>query len=291
MGDVDISWQTLCRIVQAWSGTAVELKEFLPLHGGQINTTLELHLSNGQKAVIKASPHRVDKSYEREAYQLTLLRSFGIPVPEVYSWRMGSLDDPISHLLIEHIDGINLSQAKSQCSADEFDKLQQELAEMVATLRRSNVSDKNTCEVMDGGEMFEKLGGALQHPLERPHLGRDGEERPASAEQKDAASRFSKIHARASIDCSSTTTGPRLVHWDLWNTNVMVEPQRLQCHSENRGVARARTANMPHVEAEIAYHGIIPHRDPAFLKVYQHRHKLSAGISPLSASRFISFIR
>src|SRR5690348_10416517 len=102
MGEIDISWQALRRIVQEWAGTSAELSEFVPLHGGQINTTLELHLKDGCKAVVKVSPHRVDKSYEREAYQLTLLKSFGIPVPEVYSWRIGSLDDPVSHLLIEY---------------------------------------------------------------------------------------------------------------------------------------------------------------------------------------------
>ena len=112
MGDVDISWQTLCRIVQAWAGAAAELTEFVPLHGGQINTTLELRLSDGRRAVVKVSPHRVDKNCQREAYQLTLLKNLGIAVPQVYSWRIGSLDDPISHLLIEHIDGVNLAEAE-----------------------------------------------------------------------------------------------------------------------------------------------------------------------------------
>src|SRR6185312_6585691 len=79
MGDIDISWQMLCRIVQSWAGATAELTEFLPLHGGQINTTLELHLADGRKAVVKVSPHRVDKNYQREAHQLVLLKNAGIP--------------------------------------------------------------------------------------------------------------------------------------------------------------------------------------------------------------------
>src|SRR5688572_21288420 len=112
MGEIDIPWQSLRRIVQEWAGTATELSEFVPLHGGQINTTLELHLSDGRKIVAKISPHRVDRSYEREAYQLTLLKSLGLPVPEVYQWKIGSLDDPVSYLLIEWIDGVDLGAVK-----------------------------------------------------------------------------------------------------------------------------------------------------------------------------------
>ena len=52
MGEIDISWQALRRIVQEWAGTSAELSEFVPLHGGQINTTLELHLTGA--AVPKA---------------------------------------------------------------------------------------------------------------------------------------------------------------------------------------------------------------------------------------------
>src|SRR6185503_8637916 len=104
MGEIDISWQTLRRIVQDWAGTATELSEFVPLHGGQINTTLELHLKgcDKPKAVIKVSQHRVDKSSQGEAYPLSLLRNQGTPVPDVYAWNIGSLDDPVSYMLMEN---------------------------------------------------------------------------------------------------------------------------------------------------------------------------------------------
>src|SRR5215217_4668303 len=124
MGEIDISWQALRRIVQDWGGTSAELAEFVPLHGGCINTTLELHLTDGKKIVIKVSPHRVDHAYEREAYQLTLLKSLGIPVPEVLQWRTGSLDDPFSYILLEFIEGMNFADVKSRLTPDEFEHLQ-----------------------------------------------------------------------------------------------------------------------------------------------------------------------
>ena len=153
MGEVDISWQSLRRIVQEWAGTTAELKEFVPLHGGQINTTLELHLSDGQRVVIKVSPHRVDKSYEREAYQLTMLRSFGIPVPDVYRWKIGSLDDPFSYILMEFVEGVDLGEAKKQCAPEEFDTLQAELAELVAAMHGN--TNVNYMRVMEGGDTYE----------------------------------------------------------------------------------------------------------------------------------------
>src|SRR5207247_413845 len=120
--------------VQDWAGTSAELVEFIPLHGGQISTTLDLHLNDGKHVVIKVSPHRVDRSYEREAYQLTLLKNSGVPVPEVYCWKIGTLDDPFSYILIEFIDGVDLGEAKKRLAPEQFDHLQCELAEIVSAM-------------------------------------------------------------------------------------------------------------------------------------------------------------
>jgi len=67
MGEIDISWEVLRRIVRDWAGESVEPQQFEPLHGGCINTTLALKLNDGRKFVLKISPHRVDRAYEREA--------------------------------------------------------------------------------------------------------------------------------------------------------------------------------------------------------------------------------
>ncbi len=122
VGETDISWQVLRRIVHEWAGTSAELAAVKSLAGGSINTTLELELQDGKKAVLKISPHRVDKAYAHEAYQLQLLRETGLPTPDVYQWKIGMLDDPFSYILIEHIDGMNLSDAKRACSAEQFDQ-------------------------------------------------------------------------------------------------------------------------------------------------------------------------
>src|SRR5690242_21466838 len=71
----DISWDLLRQIVQAWAGTSAELKEVATLEGGMVNTTVALTLADGCKAVLKLTPHRVDRAHADEAIQLELLRS------------------------------------------------------------------------------------------------------------------------------------------------------------------------------------------------------------------------
>src|SRR5204862_7345738 len=101
----DISWQVLRRIAQDWAGSSADLAQVEPLEGGYINTTLALTLKDGGRAVIKISPHRVNREHEREAYQLNLLRDLGLPVPQVYAWQMGSLDEPFSYILMQFVEG------------------------------------------------------------------------------------------------------------------------------------------------------------------------------------------
>src|SRR5690606_28503985 len=114
----------LRQIVHVWAGTAAELVEVQPLHGGCVNTTLALTTRTGDRAVIKITPHRVNRSYEAEAQQLDMLRGLGIPTPQVYAWQVASLDRPDSYLLMEFVDGVNLAEAKERCTAEQFEQLQ-----------------------------------------------------------------------------------------------------------------------------------------------------------------------
>ena len=267
-GEVDISWPVLRRIVQDWAGTATELKEFIPLHGGQINTTLELHLGDGRKVVIKVSPHRVDKSYEREAYQLALLKDAGVPVPEVLAWKMGSLDDPFSYILLEFVEGIDLGEARKRATPEEFDTLQAELAEIVAAMHAH--TNPKYMRVMAGGQAFDvwpafyrSIYDAIWHEAEKDkHL------------PKVTRKHIGKIHERLERFIGPHGDCPRLVHWDIWNTNIMAAPP-----SNGDGKWRIRALLDPnckyaHAEAEIAYMELFHTCTPAFLKAYQQHHRL-----------------
>src|SRR5215204_450204 len=103
---VDISWQVLRQIVHAWAGASADLAEVKPLDGGSVSNTLAMTTTGGDRAVLKITPYRIDRSYADEAMQLNLLREAGIPVPRVYRWEIGTLDHPFSYLLMEFVDGV-----------------------------------------------------------------------------------------------------------------------------------------------------------------------------------------
>src|SRR3954447_20313333 len=129
----EISWQMLRRIVHDWIGTATELAEVKPLAGGSINTTVAITTSNGERAVLKVSPHRVDRSYVHEAYQLNVMRGIGLPTPQVYSCSVGTLDEPFSYLLMEYLEGVDLAEARNRCAPEQYEHLQAHLADLMRT--------------------------------------------------------------------------------------------------------------------------------------------------------------
>jgi fructosamine-3-kinase len=265
-GTEDISWQELRRIVQEWKGSAAELDEVTPLPGGHINTTLCLKTRDGHKSVLKISPHRVDRSYEREAHQLKLLKSCGIPVPEVYLAKTGTLDHPFSYILIEHMAGVDLGEAKRSCSPDAFDRLQERLADIVSAMH--DCTHPTYCKVTDGEQkefanwpsFYRDVYDAIWHEAEKsPHI------------SSKCRKQIGRVHERlerliAHADC------PRLVHWDMWASNLLVKPdERGEWHVSALLDPNCKYA---HAEAEIAYMELFHTVTHAFMKRYQQHHKL-----------------
>jgi fructosamine-3-kinase len=67
---------------------------------------------------------------------------------------------------------------------------------------------------------------------------------------------------------------PRLVHWDIWNTNILA-----QTNGDGKyHIAALLDPNckFAHAEAEIAYMELFHTITPPFMKAYQHQHKLPA---------------
>ena len=267
MGEIDISWDSLRRIVQDWSGSSAELSEFVPLVGGCINTTLLLKLSDGTKAVLKVSPYRVDRAFEREATQLTLLKSLGVPVPEVYRWRIGSLDDPVSYLLIEFVEGTHFAHARQHCTPEEYDQLQRHLAEIILLLHGS--TNERYMRIMEGGETFEKWPQFYRHVYDP--IWHEAEKHPLLP--KGCKKQIHKVHEKLDRMIAHSDK-PRLVHWDIWATNLL---------AKKNGDGRWKIAALldpnckyAHAEAEIAYMQLFHTVNPAFMQAYQQVHKLSS---------------
>jgi fructosamine-3-kinase len=264
--DSDISWQLLRGIVHDWAGTSAELAESTPLHGGAIHTTLALTTKDGAKAVLKITPHRVDRAYQDEAYQLNLLRSLGLPVPEVYACRLGDLDAPNSYLLMQHVDGVNLTEAKKLCTPAEYDRLQTHLAELVLAMheQRSSHYWRVTGDERNEHEQWPRFYREMYDPIWHEA------ERTANLPVK-VKRQIGKVHERLER-LIGHDDAPRLVHWDLWSGNILAG-------RDDRGLWRIRAILDPnckfaHAEAELAYLDLFHTSTPAFLKAYQHHHKL-----------------
>lgn len=258
----------LRRIVHDWVGTAAELAEVTPLHGGSINTTIAITTGAGDRAVLKISPHRVDRSYINEAYQLNVLRAIGIPAPQVYSCNIGSLDEPFSYLLMEYLDGVDLAKARARCAPDDFDHLQMHLAELMQTLHSqthshyTRVTEGERQEFESWPEFYRHVYDTIWQEVEKlPHL-------PVKMRKQ-----IGKVHEKLDRLIAHGDE-PRLVHSDVWATNVLAQPD---AHGKwwVCGLVDPN-CKYAHAESELAYMELFKTVTPAFMRAYQSGRKLPA---------------
>jgi fructosamine-3-kinase len=262
----DISWQVLRRIVHNWAGAAAELVEVRPLAGGAINTTLSLTTKDGAKAVLKISPHRVDRDLLREAGQLTLFKTLGVPAPEVFAWQLATLDEPHSYLLLEFIEGIDLAAARRQCTPQQFDDLQNHLAEIVLHMHSNTADAYHRAHAHDSQhftswpEFYKHVYDPIWHEIEK-----------SPAITPKMRKQIARIHQRLDVLLANDDC-PRLVHSDLWSTNIMARPDP----TGRWRIAALLDPNCKyaHSEAEIAYLELFNTITPTFLKTYQRDRKL-----------------
>ncbi|MGA3066938.1 MAG: fructosamine kinase family protein [Tepidisphaeraceae bacterium] len=265
--ELDISWQTLRRIAQDWGGDAAELSEVTPLDGGAISTTIALKLADGRQAVCKISAHRVDRSYVNEAHQLKLLAEAGLPAPRVYATRLGSLEDPFSYILMEFVDGVNLQQARRACTEEQFADLQAHLAQLLLALHEHTAEGYGRVEIdppaptfADWPTFFRRVFDPICDDTLKSNLipGKCRRQIGKVLERLDLLVRHDDV--------------PRLVHWDVWSTNILARPDE----SGNWRVAALLDPNCKyaHAEAELAYLSLFQTATPAFLKAYQQKRKL-----------------
>jgi fructosamine-3-kinase len=271
VADSDVSWTTLRRIVRRWAGPEAELEEVAHLHGGAVSATMRLTLRDGKKAVAKVAVHRVDRSLEREAKQLELLRGIGIPTPQVYDFRLANLDEPDSYLLMEFCDGVDLAVAKESCSADEYEHLQRQLAEMVLRMHgETSGAYYRACTAEEHKQSWPEFFAAVYAPMweeleKDPHT------------SKTTKRNFLKVHDALPVLLAHDDK-PRLVHWDLWTGNVLA--------SRNGEGWKIRAILDPvckyaHAEAELAYLELFHTVTPEFMRTYRERRKLPEEYSKI----------
>lgn len=271
--DIDVSWDELRQIVRDWAGASAELEEVKSLDGGSVSTTLCLCARDGQKAVMKVTPHRVDRSYADEAHQLKLMRQIGLPVPQVYDCHIGTLDRPVSYLLMEFVEGVDLGKAKHACPPEAFDRLQAELAGLVLRMHAHTgeqymrVSEHGLPRFDDWAAFYRSVYDPIWHEVEKANV------LPVKCRRT-----VGKVHERLGRLLAHDDR-PRLVHWDIWASNVLARPDAGGAAGDSRWRVAALLdpyCKFAHVEAELAYMELFHTATPAFLKAYQSERKLPA---------------
>jgi fructosamine-3-kinase len=266
-GHEDISWQVLRQIVRDWAGASAELAEVTPLHGGCVSTTLALTTNDNQRAVLKVTPHRVDRSFADEQAQLALLRGLGVPVPQVYACQIGTLDSPVSYLLMEFVEGVELNTARASCEPEHFDALQEEIADVVLKLHArtaphyTRVTSTESPAFASWPRFYQSVYDGIWHEVEKSGV------LPTRCRKQ-----IGKLHERLDRLLAHDDQ-PRLVHWDIWSTNILVRPDPATGRPRV-GALLDPNCKFAHAEAEIAYLELFHTVTPAFLRAYQQVHKL-----------------
>ncbi len=263
----DVSWHVLRRILQQWAGSSAELDEVRSLGGGSIYNTLVLSARDGTTAVLKICSHRVNREVEREARQLDTLRKLGLPVPKVYGHHLATLDCPHSWLLIEHIDAMDLHEARDAISADEYRVVQEELADLCVQLHRSTAAQYHRAGDPDSPS-FKSWPKFFHHVYDT--IWQDVREAgilPARPRRQ-----MERIHGKLD-QLLAHDDRPRLVHGDFWSANVLVRRH----HHGHWHVAALLDPNLKyaHAESELAYLELFQTITPHFIKRYHRHHQIS----------------
>ena len=264
----DISWALLQGILKDWLGRSVQIEAVKSLHGGSMSTTLLLKLKRRQPVVIKIAPHMVMQQYEDEAYQLNMLRDWGLPVPQVYACKLATLEEPHSYLLMQQMPGESLADMRNSLTPDELNHVGMHLAEIVLSMHaRSSRSYQRICSGGDTGftdyvqffhDIYDPiLNDVIATKLISPELRRQ----------------VCKIHEQLPklLDHSDR---PRLIHGDLWSSNLLIDKD-----PQGRWWVSAvldPNCRYSHNELELAYLELFKTVTPAFFRVYEQTHRLSS---------------
>jgi fructosamine-3-kinase len=164
------------------------------------------------------------------------------------------------------MEGVDLSAARAACSAEQFNALQTELAQMVLRLH-DQTADNYMRVTSNGAKRFNAWPPCYRDIYET--IWREVEK--SGQLPVKIRKLVNRIHDRLDRLLAHDDR-PRLVHWDLWATNLLAAPNR----DGNWHITALLDPNckFAHAEAEIAYLELFHTITPEFMRVYQRSHKL-----------------
>jgi aminoglycoside phosphotransferase (APT) family kinase protein len=215
-------------IIKAAFGGTASLVTFEECEEGWYNAVHRLGLSDGTSCILKVAPPpgvRVLR-YEHDIMttEVDALRLVGertdVPVPSVLVWDHTCELLPSPYFLMEQCGGVLLSALRSTFDPDTHADIDAQLARHLASMNAITASafgrpDRSAARDSSWSAAFGRLVNDLLADAADTEV-----ELPLAYE--DVAKLVQQ--AKAQLDVVTT---PQLVHWDLWDTNVLIDPDTL----------------------------------------------------------------
>ena len=240
------------------------------LHGGSINRVIEWTVRDAKgksrPIVAKLNNHRSAKLFRREMASLEVYRTrTELPVPRPLAYLENEPEFDGSGLLMERIDGVNLSEAR--VSPAGMRELQRDLAAHVVALHSHHRAAYGTA--------LEKTGPRRWLDSFGPVI---GEEFFRVRDAVPSATRevIDEVIRNLELWLPEQST-PTLVHGDLWSNNILVDDR----HPDRPRILAFVDVSASYCdpEYELAYLRMFQTADDSFFERYRRRHPLRGGFS------------
>jgi len=213
-------------VVDAHLGTQRTMSAYTELTDGMYNAAYLIELASGLKTVLKVAPTdavkvlRYEKGIMRaEVEVLRLLRArTEVPVPEVFAYDTSRRLIDNDYYLMSYVPGVSLFKLRHSLSANDRHAIDFRAGQYLRQInsiegRAYGYFAQSKHQRPTWREAFDTM---LGHVLQD---GRDaGVELPLP---------YAEIDARlaAHFACLEQVAAPALVHWDLWDGNIFVDPE------------------------------------------------------------------
>ncbi|MEZ5375096.1 MAG: aminoglycoside phosphotransferase family protein [Acidimicrobiales bacterium] len=223
-----VSQDIAAAIVADAFGPNVALVEFNEATEGWFNAAYRLGLDDGRQAVLKVAPppEVTVMRYEHDlmATEVAALQLAGertaIPVPAVLWSDTSCRRVPSSLFVMERCFGVLLSELRPTLDAEQQEHIDAQLAVHLRQLH--DITHTGFGLGAPSAPSFDSWGDCFAHLID--DLLADREAKDVDLGIADDRVRSLIAERRAALD---EVTVRRFVHWDLWDSNVFIDPETL----------------------------------------------------------------
>jgi aminoglycoside phosphotransferase (APT) family kinase protein len=222
---IQLTAQEVDTIIKAQFGSQRKLCAFQELKEGLFNAAALLELDDGLKCVIKAAPPadvkvmRYEKDILRaEVESMRLVRAqTSVPIPDILAYDPSRSLLPSEYFLMTYLPGVSFHHLRRDLSAEQQALVQHEMGRLTRAISKITGPAFGLWSQPEPVDV--PWRACFLNMVENVLL--DGEESGVELPLPYAEIRR-RIAANSAVFDEVTT--PRLVHWDLWDGNIFVDP-------------------------------------------------------------------